>query len=229
MTIVPRHALVVIALLATGLAACASRTTAPVAVPGAVIPGDTAGLRDSVVSSALALQGIPYRYGGSDLSGFDCSGLMQYVFARHGISLPRQTADQYDVGAPVNVRDVEPGDLVFFQTVSRGPSHVGLAIGNNQFVHAPTTGSVVRVEPLSAVYWARRVVGARRVAWPAEPAPMVVAELPTPTAGATDGLEPTTPPTTIALPVDSPGAAPLTLVSRPVPHPLPFPGADRRP
>jgi hypothetical protein len=191
----------------------------------AALPGDT------VVASALALRGVPYRYGGSDLSGFDCSGLTQYVFARHGITLPRQTADQYNVGEPVSLRDVEPGDLVFFQTVSRGPSHVGVAIGNNQFVHAPTTGSVVRVEPLSAVYWARRVVGVRRVMSPAEAvsAAVVVAEVLTPTAEPAHVPEPTTLPTTVARPADTSDAAPLTPVSRAVPRPLPFPGADRRP
>ena len=107
--------------------------------------------------------GVPYRNGGSDPSGFDCSGLVQWVFARHGAMLPREVKDQYRVGRPVDLRDVSPGDLIFFETVSRGASHVGVVIGEGRFIHAPSSNGVVRVEPYTANYWIRRFVGARRL------------------------------------------------------------------
>ena len=109
-------------------------------------------------------RGIPYRNGGSDPSGFDCSGFVQWVFAQNGIQLPREVRDQYDAGQKVDLRDVQPGDLLFFETVSRGASHVGVAIGSDQFVHAPSSTGVVRVERFTASYWAMRFVGARRIA-----------------------------------------------------------------
>ena len=117
----------------------------------------------AVLQTALEFLGIPYRNGGSDPSGFDCSGFVQYVFARHGTPLPREVRTQYQHGQTIDLDDVKPGDLVFFETVSRGASHVGIALGNGRFVHAPSSRGVVRVEPYTASYWARRFVGARRV------------------------------------------------------------------
>jgi len=116
-----------------------------------------------IVSTALMYRGIPYRNGGSDPSGFDCSGFVQWVFAQNGIQLPREVRDQYDAGQKVDLRDVQPGDLLFFETVSRGASHVGVAVGGDQFVHAPSSTGVVRVERFTASYWAMRFLGARRV------------------------------------------------------------------
>ena len=117
----------------------------------------------SVADTALAFRGVPYRNGGSDPSGFDCSGFTQYVFAQHGIALPRSVEDQFEEGKKVKPRDLESGDLVFFKTVSRGPSHVGIIIGDDQFVHAPSSKGVVRVERLSAEYWSKRFIAGRRV------------------------------------------------------------------
>jgi len=111
----------------------------------------------------MMLRGIPYRNGGSDPSGFDCSGFVQWVFAQNGVRLPREVREQYQAGNKIDLRDVEPGDLLFFETVSRGASHVGVAIGGDQFVHAPSSTGVVRVERFTAAYWSRRFVGARRV------------------------------------------------------------------
>lgn len=88
---------------------------------------------------------------------------MQYVYAMHGMALPREVRDQYRIGRDIDLKNVTAGDLVFFETVSRGASHVGLAIGGGDFVHAPSSRGVVRVERLSASYWASRFVGARRV------------------------------------------------------------------
>jgi cell wall-associated NlpC family hydrolase len=113
---------------------------------------------------------VPYRNGGSDPSGFDCSGFVQYVFARFGTALPREVRDQYQAGKPIDLDEVEAGDLLFFETVSRGASHVGMAVGGGQFVHAPSSRGVVRVERYSVSYWASRFVGARRIVVVSEPA-----------------------------------------------------------
>lgn len=113
-------------------------------------------------STALSLRGAPYRNGGTTPRGFDCSGFVQYVFGQNGVALPRETRDQFRVGRGVGRDQLEPGDLVFFTTIAPGASHVGIAIGGDQFVHAPSDRGVVRVERLSAAYWHRRYVGARR-------------------------------------------------------------------
>jgi len=117
----------------------------------------------ALAETALAWVGAPYRNGGSDPSGFDCSGFVQYVFAEQGMRLPRGVAEQLRTGRPVSATAVTAGDLVFFATVSAGVSHVGIAVGPDAFVHAPSSSGRVRVERLSAPYWARRFVAARRV------------------------------------------------------------------
>ena len=117
----------------------------------------------SLSSTALSLRGAPYRDGGADPGGFDCSGFVQYVFEQHGVAMPRDVRRQFGVGASIDPNALEPGDLVFFSTVAPGASHVGIAIGGDQFVHAPSSRGVVRVERLSEEYWADRFVGARRV------------------------------------------------------------------
>jgi cell wall-associated NlpC family hydrolase len=117
-----------------------------------------------LIATAMALRGTAYRNGGSEPSrGFDCSGFVQWVFAQHGTALPRETREQYREGRKLDRDDVQPGDLVFFETVSRGPSHVGIALGAGQFVHAPSSRGVVRVERYTSGYWASKWVGARRI------------------------------------------------------------------
>ena len=88
---------------------------------------------------------------------------MQYVFAQHGVIVPRKVNEQYRAGHDVTASQLEPGDLVFFTTVAPGASHVGIAIGGDEFVHAPSSTGEVRIERLSAPYWSTRFVGARRV------------------------------------------------------------------
>jgi cell wall-associated NlpC family hydrolase len=128
----------------------------------------------ALVATALDLLGVPYQNGGTTADGFDCSGFTQYVFAQHGWLLPREVRDQFNAGRPVDRDAVEAGDLLFFEiaekkTVASGfnrtvqPSHVGIALGGDTFVHAPSSTGVVRVERYTATYWARRFVGARRV------------------------------------------------------------------
>ncbi len=170
---VRRVAVVAILAGALGSGGCASSGALPRPFPvprGGGGPPSTTGTPPggapngyAISSAALAFKGIPYRNGGSDPSGFDCSGLTQYVFAEYGIALPREVRDQYRVGRPVNAADLAPGDLLFFSTVKGGASHVGIAIGSDQFVHAPSSRGVVRVERLSSPYWRRRFIGARRI------------------------------------------------------------------
>jgi peptidoglycan endopeptidase LytE len=109
------------------------------------------------------LRGAKYRDGGSDPSGFDCSGLVQYVFGQNGVRVPRTVTEQFRAGRDVDPASIEPGDLVFFTTVTAGASHVGISIGGDEFVHAPSGYGEVRVERLSAPYWSTRFVGVKRV------------------------------------------------------------------
>ena len=160
-------------ILVTGLAAgCASTGAVPAPFPTPRPAPTTAsgsnertadGSIDAIVETALALRGAPYRNGGIDPSGFDCSGFVAYVFARHGLVLSRTVAEQYREGRAVPADRLEPGDLVFFSTVAQGASHVGIAIGGDEFVHAPSERGEVRVEHLSTPYWSTRYLGARRV------------------------------------------------------------------
>ena len=118
---------------------------------------------DALVGTALNLRGTPYKPGGADLTGFDCSGFTHYVFAQYGLSLPRAVQEQFGTGRPVAREGVAPGDLLFFATATAGASHVGIALGGDAFVHAPSSRGVVRVERFSSSYWRQRLVGVRRV------------------------------------------------------------------
>jgi cell wall-associated NlpC family hydrolase len=116
----------------------------------------------SLLQTALALQGAPYRNGGADPSGFDCSGFIWYVFEVNGLSLPRTVSDLYQAGTAVAGSDVTAGDVLFFRTSGRRATHVALALGNGRFIHAPSVRGVVRTEPLGSTYWSSRYLGARR-------------------------------------------------------------------
>jgi cell wall-associated NlpC family hydrolase len=135
----------------------------PAPAPAKSSPGSRTGdLGYGITGTALALRGTPYRNGGHDPGGFDCSGFVTYVFAQHGVAVPRTVGELYRAGREVKGA-IEPGDLVFFTTVAPGASHVGIAIGGDEFVHAPSSTGEVRVERLGASYWSTRFVGARRV------------------------------------------------------------------
>ncbi len=126
----------------------------------------TAGAGSELVLRSLSMVGVRYRRGGnSPETGLDCSGLVQLVFRDTlGLVLPRRSEEMSRAGASVAREHLEPGDLVFFNTLRRAFSHVGIYIGDNRFVHAPSSGGRVRVESIDSRYWTRRFNGARRVA-----------------------------------------------------------------
>jgi peptidoglycan DL-endopeptidase LytE len=167
------------ALVAAGMiaASCASTATVAPPVPFPLAPASPSSgsdvtplaepVVDQIVRTALDLLGTPYSLGGDEPSaGFDCSGLVWYVFEQAHVSLPRTVADQYRIGQSVPVDQVRAGDLLFFQTTTDGPSHVGIALGSfgeGEFIHAPTEHGAVRVERFDTPYWRSRLLGVRRV------------------------------------------------------------------
>lgn len=159
-------------LLAAGCGSVPRQPSAPLPFPNAPVPpsggvhGAPGVAAAALVDLAMSLRGVRYRFGGADpAAGFDCSGLVRYVFAHFSVDVPRTVAEQYGVGRKVPYRQLAAGDLVFFATTARGPTHVGIVVDPEQrtFVHAPGTGSVVRVDRYDAEYWRRRMLGARRL------------------------------------------------------------------
>src|ERR1700739_1427996 len=121
-----------------------------------------AGKAGDVVVGALNMIGVRYRWGGNTPdSGLDCSGFVRYVFQDTlGMALPRRAEEMSRVGEKVRMSELKPGDLVFFNTMRRTFSHVGIYIGDNKFVHSPSTGSTIRVDDLDSGYWEKRLAGA---------------------------------------------------------------------
>lgn len=125
-----------------------------------------AALGEKIAAIAQAHKGCPYRYGGTTPQGFDCSGFTAYVFKKAGITIPRTVSAQYHSGRGVSKSDLRKGDLVFFTRWGIlgklfSPWHVGIYIGNNQFVHAPSSGKSVRADSLNDPYWQGNFKGAR--------------------------------------------------------------------
>jgi cell wall-associated NlpC family hydrolase len=122
------------------------------------------GAAAALVDRALSLRGTRYRMGGeTPQDGFDCSGYVQYVFAQVHVDLPRSVSEQFHAGTNAPLAELRAGDLLFFTTTAPGATHVAIAIGHEQFVHAPSSTGVVRVESLTTSYWSSRLVGARHV------------------------------------------------------------------
>ncbi len=119
-----------------------------------------------LVMQAMNFLGVPYRRGGSsEETGFDCSGFTRHVFENSiGLVLPRRADEQATTAGLLNInrQELKPGDLVFFNTMKRSFSHVGIYVGDDKFIHSPRSGSAVRIEDMRESYWARRFTGARR-------------------------------------------------------------------
>lgn len=150
--------------VALGLSGCASLQQPPEKLPSPDSRLSRTPDRQAVAEYALHFEGAPYRYGGaSPATGFDCSGFVSYVYGQFDYPLPRTTQEQARMLASIDRRDLMPGDLVFFNTDGRAFSHVGIYIGNNEFIHAPSsrTGRV-SIASLSNPYWRRHFNGARR-------------------------------------------------------------------
>ncbi|WP_426393810.1 C40 family peptidase [Ralstonia sp. R-29] len=135
----------------------------PEAKPGLI--SNVMSKTSDVVMNALGMIGLRYRFGGNTPeSGLDCSGFVRYVFNdTFGFLLPRRAVEMSRVGTSVDMAELRPGDLVFFNTMRHTFSHVGIYIGDNKFVHAPSTGSKIRVDDMTASYWVSRYNGARRI------------------------------------------------------------------
>ena len=133
-----------------------------VPVSPSALNGST-GTAQKIIATARQYLGVPYQWGGASPSGFDCSGFVQYVFGAHGITLPRTSKQQWTIGSSVSKGNLKPGDLVFFaNTYAEGISHLGIYIGDGQFIHSSSSKGVV-ISLLSNSYWASHYYGARRV------------------------------------------------------------------
>lgn len=118
---------------------------------------------EKIISVAKNQLGIRYKWGGTTTNGFDCSGFIRYVFDKAGIALPRTASQQYNTGEAVNKSELKIGDLVFFETYKPGPSHSGIYVGNNKFMHASSSNGISISSVNDPYYWSSRYLGARRV------------------------------------------------------------------
>lgn len=160
----------VLALAASGIAAnaCAQSNDQLEQEPAPTVLSklhDFTNRASELAISALGMVGIRYKYGGTTPeSGLDCSGLVRYVFKEAwGKNLPRTAQEISEVGKKVDTKDLQPGDLVFYNTLKRSFSHVGIYLGDNKFIHSPSGGGEVRVESMNVGYWKARFNGARRI------------------------------------------------------------------
>ncbi len=171
-------------------ALCADETPAPPAQPN-IVQRYVLGARDvytatrsgveNLFDKGFSFLGIRYRMGGDGPAdgGFDCSGLVRRVFGDAlGLNLPRTAAEMAKLGERINKEELKPGDLVFFNTMRRAFSHVGIYLGENRFLHAPASGGVVRVENMDNEYWVKRFSGARRLMSEAQAAQPAVSAAP---------------------------------------------------
>lgn len=168
--------------------------------PGTTRPNIAERVRDgasNMVLTAMNFLGVPYKRGGSsEAAGFDCSGFTRHIFELSmGLVLPRKADQQAHAPGliPVTREDLRPGDLVFFNTLKRTFSHVGIYVGDGKFIHSPRAGGEVRVEEMSLAYWKKRFTGARRAEAPAD-ASQMAANAAAATAAAVPSPSPAAPP-----------------------------------
>ncbi len=126
-------------------------------------PKAEASIKDRLLRVAQRMLAVPYRFGGTTLWGLDCSGFVQKTFAFLNLDLPRSAREQFREGAKVAKADLSPGDLVFFRTYAKYPSHVGIYLGDNRFVHASSREKKVTVDSLDTPYYVKRYIGAKRL------------------------------------------------------------------
>ncbi len=128
-------------------------------------PTDWSDVAQEVLLNALSLTGVKYKYGGSSPeAGFDCSGFVRYVFQQAAsLTLPHSTRALSQLGQAIPIGQLKPGDLVFFDTLKSAFSHVGIYLGDNRFIHAPSSGGAINVVDMKDAYWAKRFNGARRI------------------------------------------------------------------
>jgi cell wall-associated NlpC family hydrolase len=143
-----------------GLAACSSQPH--VAPQSRAADTQAAAERHQVVETALAQLNKPYRYGGHSGQGFDCSGLVYYAYQSVGIAIPRTARAQQRSARAIPLQDLSPGDLLFFRERGGKPSHVGLYVGKNRFIHASTSRQTVMLSSLANPYWKERLISAGR-------------------------------------------------------------------
>ena len=157
-------------VLALGVCASARSTDTPPVEPATALAKlhDFTSHASELALRAMGMLGIRYKYGGNTPeNGLDCSGLVRYVFKQAwGADLPRTSREISQVGQHINQQDLRPGDLVFYNTLRRGFSHVGIYLGDKKFIHSPSAGGEVRIESMELGYWKKRFSGARRMADP---------------------------------------------------------------
>ncbi|HHW20955.1 C40 family peptidase [Thermodesulfovibrio thiophilus] len=120
-------------------------------------------MTDRLILFAKKMLHLPYRFGGNSFSGLDCSFFVKKVYSMVGVNLPRSAREQFTVGIPVSKSELQPGDLVFFKTYARFPSHVGIYIGDNLFIHASSRSKKITIDSLEAPYYISRFIGAKRI------------------------------------------------------------------
>ena len=152
-----------VAVLVQGCGLEPYRPPEPQPVIVAPAPPPVPSVGNEIAMRAISQLGRPYVWGGADLSGFDCSGLVRFIYDQVGIPVPRTAAEQFSAAKPIDLAGLKPGDLLFFRTQGQRISHVAIYTGEGRFIHAPKTGSLVEFRMLDDEYYRTRLAGAGRL------------------------------------------------------------------